>query len=42
MLLIKNGYLKPVTSPDIPCGQILIDEGKIVAMGETVDAPEGC
>lgn len=42
MLLIKNGYLKPITSPDIPCGQILIDQGKIVAIGETVDAPEGC
>lgn len=42
MKLIKNGYIKPVTSPDIPCGQILIDGGKIVAMGETVDAPEGC
>ena len=42
MLLIKNGYLKPITSPDIPCGQILIDEGKIVAIGEVVNAPEGC
>ena len=42
MLLIKNGYLKPITSPDIPCGQILIDQGKIVAIGQTVDAPEGC
>ncbi|MGN0778141.1 MAG: amidohydrolase [Aristaeellaceae bacterium] len=42
MLLIKNGYVKPITSPDIPCGQVLIDEGKIVAIGETVDAPADC
>lgn len=39
MLVIKNAYLKPITSPDIPCGQLLVDGGKIVAMGETVDAP---
>ena len=42
MLHIVNAYLKPVTSPDIPCGEMLIDAGKIVAIGETVAAPEGC
>ena len=42
MLHIINAYLKPITSPDIPCGEMLIDEGKIVAIGETVNAPEGC
>ncbi|MBQ7850554.1 MAG: amidohydrolase [Clostridia bacterium] len=42
MLHIINAHLKPVTSPDIPCGQLLIDGGKIVAMGETVDAPASC
>ena len=42
MLHIINAYLKPITSPDIPCGQLLIDAGKIVAIGETVDAPAGC
>ena len=42
MLLITNAHLKPITSPDIACGQLLIDGGRIVAMGETVDAPAGC
>ncbi len=42
MLHIINAYLKPITSPDIPCGELLIDEGKIVAIGEKVNAPEGC
>ncbi len=42
MLHIINAYLKPITSPDIPCGEMLIDEGKIVAIGEKVNAPEGC
>ena len=42
MLHIVNAHLRPITSPDIPCGQLLIDGGKIVAMGETVDAPAGC
>ena len=42
MLHIINAYLKPITSPDIPCGQLLIDGGKIVDMGETLAAPEGC
>ena len=42
MLHIINAYLKPVTAPDIPQGEMLIDEGKIVAIGQTVTAPEGC
>ena len=42
MLHIINAALKPVTSPDIPCGEMLIDQGKIVAIGEKVNAPEGC
>ena len=42
MLLIMNGYVRPVVGNDIPCGQVLIDGGKIVAVGETVDAPAGC
>ena len=42
MLHIINAHLKPITAPDIPCGEILIDEGKIVAIGEKVSAPEGC
>ena len=42
MLLIRNAHLKPITSPDIPCGELLIDGGRIAAIGEHVDAPEGC
>ncbi len=42
MLHIINASLKPITAPDIPCGELLIDGGKIVAIGEKVNAPEGC
>jgi len=42
MLHIINAHLKPITAPDIPCGQLLIDGGKIVAIGETLDVPAGC
>lgn len=42
MLLIKGGLVKPITSPDIPDGQVLIDGGKIVAVGRDLPAPEGC
>ena len=42
MLHIINAHLKPITAPDIPCGEMLIDDGKIVAIGPVVDAPEGC
>ena len=42
MLHIIGAHLKPITSPDVPCGQLLVDGGKIVAIGETVDAPAGC
>ena len=41
MLLIQNAYIKPMSGPDIPGGQILIDAGKILAVGPTADAPEG-
>ncbi len=39
MILIKNGLIKPISGPDIPGGQVLLDGGKIVAVGKTVDAP---
>lgn len=39
MLLIKNGTIKTMAGPDIEGGQLLIDNGKIVAVGKTVDAP---
>ncbi len=41
MLLIRNGYIKPMVGADIPGGSVLIgDDGKIIAVGETVEAPE--
>lgn len=33
MLLIQNGYIKTITRGDIPRGDILIDGGKILAVG---------
>jgi len=41
MILIRNGYLRPVTSPDIACGDILIENGKITAIGTDLPIPEG-
>ena len=43
MLLIKNGYIKPMVGADIENGSVLIgDDGKIIAVGEDLAAPEGC
>ena len=43
MLLIKNGHIKTMVGPDLENGDILIgDDGKIVAVGEGIDAPENC
>ena len=42
MLLIKNGHIKPITSPEIENGCILIDDnGKIAQIAEKIDAPAG-
>ena len=42
MLLIKNGYVKPMVGEDIPNGCVLIDDaGKIAAVGAQVEAPAG-
>ena len=40
MLLIKNGHIKTMAGPDIAQGCILIEDGKIVAVGEHLQAPE--
>lgn len=41
MLLIKNGYIKPISSPDIPKGSVLIgDDGKILKIGKRIATPE--
>ena len=41
MLLIKNGYIKPMVGNDIKKGSILIDDnGKIAKVGAKITAPE--
>ena len=41
MLLIKNGYIKPIVGEDIPNGCVLIgDDGKIISVGADISAPE--
>lgn len=43
MILIKNGYIKPMVGEDIENGCVLIgDDGKIVAVGADLTAPQGC
>ena len=42
MLLIKNGYVKPMVGDDLENGCVLIDDsGKIAAVGADIAAPEG-
>ena len=41
MLFIKNGYVKPMVGQDLENGCILVDGGKIVAVGAELSAPEG-
>ena len=42
MLLIKNGYIKPMVGEDIESGSILIGyDGKIISVGKDIEAPEG-
>ena len=42
MILIKNGYIKPMVGEDIANGAVLIgDDGKIIAVGESIEAPAG-
>ena len=41
MILIKNGYIKPIVGSDIENGCVLIDDnGKIAAIGADLAAPE--
>ena len=41
MILIKNGYIKPMVGEDIENGCVLIgDDGKIAAVGKELAAPE--
>lgn len=42
MVLIYNGYIKPINAPDIEHGCVLIDNsGKIAAIGRNLEAPKG-
>ena len=42
MLLIKNGYIKPMVGADLEKGCVLIDDnGKIAAVGADLEAPAG-
>ena len=42
MILIKNGYIKPMVGEDIANGSVLIgDDGKIISVGESIEAPTG-
>ena len=42
MLLIKNGYIKPMVGQDIPNGSVLIDDnGKITQVAAEIVAPAG-
>lgn len=40
MIAIINGYIKTMIGDDIENGQIIIDEGKIKAVGNKLDIPE--
>lgn len=40
MLVIKNGYIKTMAGEDIENGQIIIEEGKIKAVGTDLELPE--
>ncbi len=40
MLLIKNGFIKPMVGKDLPHGCVLIgDDGKILQVAQVIDAP---
>ena len=41
MIFIKNGHIKPMEGPELPNGCILIEDGKIAAIGENLEAPAG-
>lgn len=41
MILIKNGHVKTMAGPDIEGGDVLIENGKIKAVGKGLEAPAG-
>jgi len=38
---ITNAMLHPVSGPDVPAGTLLVENGKIVALGTKVEVPSG-
>ena len=43
MLLIKNGHIKTMAGPELENGDVLIgDDGRIVVVGEGIEAPADC
>lgn len=42
MLLIKNGTILTMAGEPIAGGEVLVNEGKIVAVGKDLSVPEGC
>lgn len=40
MIVIKNGFIKTMAGEDIENGQIIIEEGKIKAVGKDLEVPE--
>ena len=41
-ILIKGGLVKPISGPDIPDGEVLVEGRKIVAVGRKLKAPAKC
>jgi imidazolonepropionase-like amidohydrolase len=42
MLLIKNGTILTMVGEPIEMGQVLVNEGKIIAVGKDISIPENC
>ena len=43
MILIKNGYIKPMVGTDLPNGCVLLgDDGKILQVAASIEAPANC
>ena len=43
MILIKNGYIKPMVGADLPNGCVLLgDDGKIMQVAASIEAPANC
>ena len=40
-MLLRNATVHPVSGPDLPRASVLVQDGKIVKVGEKVSAPRG-